>query len=293
MRVLLILCVSLLVFDHAVAADKELRVAVAQPLVIPGDVEGNIERMKPMIAEAAKRKAQLVVFSECAVTGYDLKGVGVQHALTMQAKELEQLGKLARKHKVTLIAGFHEKDGEQYFNTAGVFFPDGRTIFQRKHKVMESESRFCPVQAGERNRICFEVEGFKCAILICADTGIPGIFDELAGNGCDAVISITAGAGDEKLGFHLDELKQPDRLKKYLETALPCIGSEMIRTTLRLKLAQIACNQCGWLPEKNYYHPGGSIVVDGNAETVAVIPPRFVFEHIKLDLAVGTIHKTR
>jgi predicted amidohydrolase len=32
----------------------------------------------PLVTEAAKRGADLVVFSECVITGFDLKGVGVK-----------------------------------------------------------------------------------------------------------------------------------------------------------------------------------------------------------------------
>ena len=60
----------------AEAAVRRLRVAVAQPLVTPGDVPKNIQAMQPLVAEAAGRGAQLVMFSECGITGYDLQGVG-------------------------------------------------------------------------------------------------------------------------------------------------------------------------------------------------------------------------
>ena len=66
--------------DRDTAADKprRLQVAVAQPLVIPGDVAENIRNLKPLVTNAAKQGAELVVFSECALTGFDLKGVGGQ-----------------------------------------------------------------------------------------------------------------------------------------------------------------------------------------------------------------------
>ena len=60
----------------AAEAVGRLRVAVAQPLVTPGDVPKNIQAMQPLVAEAAGRAAQLVMFSECGITGYDLQGVG-------------------------------------------------------------------------------------------------------------------------------------------------------------------------------------------------------------------------
>ena len=53
----------------------EMVVAIAQPLVSPGDVDGNITRMAPMVAEAARRGAHMVVFSEAGITGLDHDGI--------------------------------------------------------------------------------------------------------------------------------------------------------------------------------------------------------------------------
>jgi predicted amidohydrolase len=290
MRLFISIFLLAAVHTSSLCAESELRVAVAQPLVVPGDVNGNIDRMASLIADASKREADVIVFSECAITGYDLNGVGAKAALASDSKALSRVEKLARKHRITIIAGFHESSDGKLFNTAGVFFPNGRRVYQRKSNVMDSERRFCPVHPGERKRECFTIKGFTCAILICADTGIAGIFDELAGEKCDAIITITAGAGDQNIGFHQNELKRPERLKKYLDTALACIGPDMIATTLRLNIAQVACNQCGWQSETGYFHPGGSIVVDHDGQTNAVIPPRFVFEHVKPELAIGVIH---
>ncbi|HYG76534.1 MAG TPA: carbon-nitrogen hydrolase family protein [Planctomycetota bacterium] len=291
MMLILSLLVLAVCSSEAHAAEAELRVAVAQPLTVPGDVEGNIERMAPLIKEASERGAGLIVFSECAITGYDLKGVGAKAALSLDSREVGKMSKLAKKQRITIIAGLHEKQDGRLYNSACIFFPDGNRVVQRKHNVMDSEKQICPVLPGERKRTLFNVNGFTCAVLICADTGIPGIFDELAGEKCDAIISITAGAGDEKFGMRQSELGNPEKLKKYLDTALTCIGQDMIATSLRLRIAQVACNQSGWKPETGYFHPGGSIVVDHTGETSVVIPPRFVLEHVKADMAIGTIHK--
>jgi hypothetical protein len=42
-----------------------------------------------------------------------------------------------------------------------------------------------------------------------------------------------------------------------------------------------------------YFHPGGSSIVDSTGEVTAVIPPRFIFEHLRPDLDMGTISRER
>jgi predicted amidohydrolase len=290
-RACVIVLMLLGMIPAAAGENAALRVAVAQPMVIPGDVDGNIQRMIQQISEASTRGAEVIVFSECALTGYDLKGVGAKNAIASDAPALTKLADLARKHNIAIIAGFYEKNAEKVFNSAGVFMPDGRRVIQRKYHVMEDEKKNCGTVPGERKRTLFEINGFKCAILICADTGIPGIYDELEAEKCAAIFAITAGAGRESSGFRQAELSDPERLKKYLDTALACIGPESVKTSLRLKIAQVFCNQSGWQPETGYYHPGGSCILDHTGEASAVIPPRFVLEHVKADMAIGTITK--
>jgi prepilin-type processing-associated H-X9-DG protein len=48
---------------------------------------------------------------------------------------------MARRHGAVLIVGFHERQGERLFNAAGVFYPDGRRIVERKHLIMDAERR--------------------------------------------------------------------------------------------------------------------------------------------------------
>ncbi|MCX5674893.1 MAG: carbon-nitrogen hydrolase family protein [Planctomycetota bacterium] len=268
---------------------RELRVALAQPLVIPGDVTGNVGHMAPLIAEAASRGARLVVFSECALTGYDLKGTGAKAAITLEDPALGRLAQLARQHRLAIVAGFYEKLDGRLYNSAAVFLPDGRQVIQRKHNILAPERAACPVVAANRERQIFEIDGVRCALLICSDAGIPGVFDELARSRCDAVVLICAGAGDVSFGVHQAELADPGRLKTWSEQAATCLSAEAIAQSVRLGVAQIACNQAGWDPALGYFHPGGSSIVDRTGEVTVVIPPRFVFEHLRPDLAVGFV----
>ena len=128
-------------------------------------------------------------------------------------------------------AGFHEKQGDKLHNAAGVFYPDGRRVFQRKHLIAAPELAVSSVVPGERKRTCFDVKGFRCALLICADAGMPGIYEELAADRCDAVILITAGAGPVSMGFHQAELSVPERRKKYTELASRLISASSLGTS--------------------------------------------------------------
>jgi predicted amidohydrolase len=281
--------------DDARAGDeppaRQLKVAVAQPLVVPGDVQQNIRRMQPLVAEAARRGAQLVLFSECGLTGYDLQGVAAAKALPLDDPALDKVADMAREHRTAIVTGLHEKLGSHLHNTAVAFLPDGRRVVQRKHLIMAPEQQAAPIVAAARQRTTFDIAGFRCAILICSDDGIPGIYQELAEDRCDVILLPTAGAGSVSLGFHQAELVDAERRRKYLDLAVPCISREGVERCLQRHLAVVACNQCGWDETTGYFHPGGSSIVDRTGEVTAVIPPRFVFEHLRPDLAVGLVTK--
>jgi predicted amidohydrolase len=270
-------------------ASQQLKVAVAQPLVLPGNVKQNIHNMEPLVAKAANRGAELIVFSECGITGYDLKGVAARAAISLDDGALKAVADLARKHNIVIVAGFHERRGDKLHNTAAVFYPDGQRVVQRKYNILPPEKNVAPIAPAERKRTFFTVKGFRFAILICSDAGTPGIYEELAAAGTQAIIVITAGGGSASLGTHQDALADPVRRKNYAEQAVQCLSSEAIDQCLRLRCAQIACNQAGWNAGTGYFHPGGSSIIDRTGEVKAIIPPRFVFEHLRPDLAVGFV----
>jgi len=280
--------------ETAGSADpRRLRVAAAQPLVIPGDIDANIRGVEPFAAEAGRRGADLVLFSECAITGYDLKGVGAKAAIPIEDPALDRIASMALANGLAIVAGLYERRGGALHNTSIAFLPDGRRIVQRKHNIAEGEKGFGPIAPGERKRTIFDFRGLRFAILICADDGIPGIYDEIASEGCDAAILITAGAGSVDMGFHQADLVDPEKRKKYLDLAVPCISRDAVDRAIRLGLGLAACNQAGWDPATGYYHPGGSSIIDRTGEVTAVIPARFVFEHLRPDLAVGVISARR
>jgi len=276
----------------AEASLVQLHVAVAQPLVMPGDIARNVARMEPMVTAAARRGAELVVFSECGITGYDLRGVGTKAAIAIDDPALDKVAAMAKTSSVAIVAGFAEKREGRLYNTAAVFYPDGRRVVQRKHRILRPEKDVAPVVAADRKRELFELKGFRLAVAICSDSGIPGLYEDLAKAGCDAVIVPTAGAGDESFGFHRAALADPVVRSKFVEAATYRFPQETIARALRLDLGEIACNQAGWDGRTGYFHTGGSSILDRTGELTAIIPPHLIFEDLRPELAVGRISRT-
>src|SRR5205807_3947985 len=81
----------------------------------------------PLIAEAAEKKADLLVLPETLTcTGNGLSYF--QAAEPIPGPSTEYFGELARKHAVHLVAGLVERDGHLVYNVAVLIGPDGRVI---------------------------------------------------------------------------------------------------------------------------------------------------------------------
>jgi predicted amidohydrolase len=216
-------------------------------MVVPGDVAGNVDRMAPMIAEAADRGAALALFSECGVTGYDWSNIGVGAAMTLEEAALGRIEALVGRHRIAVVAGLYERSGGELYNTAVAFLPDGRRVVQRKHNIVEHEKEHTPTRPPGRTRTIFEYRGLRWAILIGADGGMPGIHEELAGQGCQVVLAPTASGGNTATAFRQQELTDPLRREAYLKAAESvCFVRGMVEQALRLGLAMASCNQAGW-----------------------------------------------
>ncbi len=79
----------------------------------------------PFIAEAAQKKADLVVLPETLTyygTGKEMAGC----AEPVPGPSTEYFGTLAKQHNLYIVAGLVERDGSTIYNTAALIGPDDR-----------------------------------------------------------------------------------------------------------------------------------------------------------------------
>lgn len=269
------------------------KIAALQPIAVPGDLAGNLARIEPLFEQAVERGARLVLTSESSLTAYDHGGVAKARAITRDDPVLDRAQDLAARNNATLVVGFFERAGDVKHNTCAVLHPDGRRVFQRKGVASPVEAAWPDFREGERRREIFEVDGFRFALLICADAALKGIHDELRDAGCDAILAPTAGCGKaSEWGLHQHELANPERRKLFVErSALVCHPAYPIEQAVRLNVAYVACNQLGYDAATNYFHPGHSMIVDRNGDVTGLIPGKIIFEHQRPEFVVGFITK--
>lgn len=269
---------------------RSCRIAVAQPLCVPGDVEGNLRRMEPLARQAAEAGARLVLFGEAGVTGYEGSPRCLRRAVVLGDRICRRLHSMARRLGLVIAAGFWERNDRHFHVTHGVFYPDGRLVVQRKARPGPPERTLRNFKPGPGERTVFEVDGVRCALAICADSGIKDLPNDLARAGVQLLLAPTAGVGPRSWGFTEASLDDPSTFRAFLKKAESvCFVGEAIRLCHRHRIAMAACNQMGD-DGRRYFHPGHSCIVDSTGELVALIPGVCVFEHLRERVAWGDIH---
>jgi predicted amidohydrolase len=157
-------------------------VAVAQTCPVKGDVQANLEEHVRLAGVAAAEGAQVVVFPELSLTGYEL-GLATGLAFSEDDPRLSSLLDAASAHSLTLIAGAPVRIGTRLHIGAFVLSPDRTTELYTKHHLgafSPSASRdgtVPPAEAtvfepGDRNPLV-RFGGTIAAVAVCADVGRP------------------------------------------------------------------------------------------------------------------------
>lgn len=142
-----------------------LRVAAVQ-LRSGRDLAENTTRICEQIRKVAADGVRVVVFPECALSGYHDE---VTRLTAEQLAEAERrVAEACREAKVTAVVGSAWREGDALYNSALVFDPTGR-VKERYHKVQLAEPWPTP---GDHLSV-FRVDGVPCSIIICHDERYP------------------------------------------------------------------------------------------------------------------------
>jgi len=183
----------------------DFTIALAQIKPKLGCLQDNLSLVEASIERGIREKADLVVFPELALTGYFLKDLVPDLALTLDSQEISRLKEFSRH--IAISVGFVEAtDDYRFFNSA--LFLDGGEIRHLHRKVylptygLFDEQRY--LARGDRFR-AFDSRFGRMGMLICEDFWHLSAPYILAMDGATTLICLSSSPGrglsdEESLG---------------------------------------------------------------------------------------------
>jgi len=148
----------------------ELRVAMAQIAPALANRERNLALHLEQIEAARRQAADLVIFPELSLTGYFVRDMVPEVALSPSAPEIQRL--LEAAGNMALVFGFVEESPRHRFYNAAIYAEGGRIVHVHRKVYLPTYGLFDEQRyfaAGERIE-AFDTARFgRVGILICED----------------------------------------------------------------------------------------------------------------------------
>lgn len=183
----------------------DFKVALAQIKPKLGCVGENLAIIEEQVAQAIHDKAELVVFPELALTGYFLKDLVPDVALTIKSPEITRLKQLSRD--IAIAVGFVEATSDYRFFNSAVFLDKGEIVHLHRKVYLPTYGLFDELRylaRGDRFR-AFDCRFGRFGMLICEDLWHLSAPYILAMDGAATIICLSSSPGrgltdDERLG---------------------------------------------------------------------------------------------
>jgi 5-aminopentanamidase len=165
------------------------RVAAVQMAPKLGRLDENLEYIVERLGEAAAAGAHLVVFPECALSGYGFssRGEGLAHAVPIDGPAVRRVIAACERSRCYGIFGLLERDGSRLFNACVLTGPDGVIGSYRKvHLPYLGIDMF--VDPGDRPFAVHDAGGVRVGMHICYDGSFPESARVLSLLGADLLV---------------------------------------------------------------------------------------------------------
>jgi predicted amidohydrolase len=139
-----------------------------------GDKTFNLSRIEDFASRAALAGSQAIAFHECSVTGYTFaRNLSKPDMLELaevipDGPSVTQLIRIAEKNNIFILAGLFEKDSEEKLYKSYVCV-DKNGLVAKHRKLHPFINQYLTPGDGY---CIFDINGWKCGILICYDNNI-------------------------------------------------------------------------------------------------------------------------
>lgn len=234
----------------------QFTLCIAQFTPVLGDFTANMDRHVALVSEARDRGADLVVFPELSLTGYHLRDLVGEVAVTADSGALEPLRELSRD--VSLVAGFAEERRDHRFQIASGYFERGRLMHIHRKVYLPTYGMFDEDRYFTRgDRIqAFDSRFGRLGLLLCEDLWHASVPYLLALEGAEVLLCPSNSPARGVSGERLDTANIYDQLTR---TFASLFG-----------VFTVFANRVGY--EEGVAFWGGSQVIGPGGELIAEAP---------------------
>ncbi len=168
-----------------------MKIAIHQCEGNSARTEDNLNILRRSALSAAEQGAQLLIFSEMFLTGYNIGDKVLELAETKDGPSRQKAAMIAREANIALLYGYPERFETAVFNSAILIDRTGTMLanYRKTHLYGEEENRL--FQPGDYFVVA-EIEGVKVGLLICYDVEFPEAVRALALAGAELIAVPTA-----------------------------------------------------------------------------------------------------
>lgn len=171
--------------ETAPPAGRKVRLAAAHFRPGGKSAASNRQEAAPLIAEAAKQKADLIVLGE-TLPYYGQGKSAVDTAEPVPGPTTDYFGALARQHNLYIVLSVFERDGHLVYNTAVALGPDGKLVGKYRKVCLPRGEVMGGIAPGHEYPV-FDTRFGKLGMMVCYDGFFPEVARELTNRGAEVI----------------------------------------------------------------------------------------------------------
>jgi len=165
--------------------ERKVRLATIHHRPSGKSPRANCEEYAPLIADAAKQKASLVVLGE-TVPSANVKLKPEETAEIIPGPATEYFGQLAQRHQLHIVLSLYERAAHLIYNTAVLIGPDGQLIGKYRKVSLPPGEAAKGIAPGKDFPVFDTVLG-KVGMMVCYDGFFPEVARALTNNGAEII----------------------------------------------------------------------------------------------------------
>ena len=182
-----------------------MRIGLAQTAPRLGDVADNLAEVLLLLGRASEQRCDLVVFPECALSGYmfEDRASAAAAAIAVPGPEMTRLVQACRTLQVHCVLGLLEQREGLLWNSSRLIGPDGIVgSYDKTHIPQLGVDRF--VEPGQGPYAVHDTPLGRIGLQICYDWRFPEVTRALALKGAELVAMPTCSpSSSRELADHL------------------------------------------------------------------------------------------